>query len=428
MDAFFFFLIVSGLALFLLSFGTNYGLSLDEQTEKEQFREYVSSALKVILYSSTPRDPLCSLEECPSSGNPPEEIDFLMAAIKEDFADDGGLDETGKKLKDMIRAIMQPLGDSVDYAFYLYMPDQIDNQIPYFLFYKSEFDPANCPGVEQECHVFQYCKPLDRLAMDQFFFTLPGVSRTSSRTVFLSAPIVPGPRPDQVESEVHFAVWSSIRLDDKPGPDKPNYPAFAGLDCCIAGTPGCTAEEKFVGPGVQSGVAFLFPPSTTLYQNADGSFNSRTLKFEIKNESSFQLSNLQISNAPDASFNCMPAWVSGPVTIPPMDAAIEVAKVDFILGSSDAAKSHIDEGFWVHLTDEDLEWNQSNESKLVAAVYDASEDFSIRLFKKEFVSVTVKSPDADPPVNRQCKFQLSFSDPGGNYTKNRFFIINRVFQ
>jgi len=62
---------------FLLVFGTNYGSGLQAQTEKEQFREYVSSATKVILYSSTPRDSTCNLDDClPASSSPPQEIDF----------------------------------------------------------------------------------------------------------------------------------------------------------------------------------------------------------------------------------------------------------------------------------------------------------------------------------------------------------------
>lgn len=264
-DALFFFTVASGLALFLYVFASGYGATLNSQSNREQFNEYTASALKVILYSSTPRNSDCTLQSCPSTGNPPEEIDFLMAAVKEDFADDGGLNETGVLLKNTVRAIMQPLSSSADYVFFLYMPNQSGNLVPYFLYYKSDFfkagdstafNASNCVSGDATidalrlraggCHSFYYCKPTNLDAINRFLFTLPELSRTSARTIFLSAPTAATAQPSQIPTETHFLVWPSASVD--------NATEFAALHCEKSITVEADPNLFFQGSGIAGGL------------------------------------------------------------------------------------------------------------------------------------------------------------------------------
>jgi len=117
-DSLYFLLIVSGLAAFLFFFAASYGQIVEQQVAREYRSEYATSALETILYSSTPRIAGQTLENA-------SEVDYLLAAVKEDYADDRVLDETSAILAENISGIMQPFSDGFDYAFYIYLPDRM---------------------------------------------------------------------------------------------------------------------------------------------------------------------------------------------------------------------------------------------------------------------------------------------------------------
>lgn len=115
-DSLYFLLIVSGLSTMMFFYAANYGLNVQERVTNQYFREYTTSALETIVYSSTPRIAGNTLDDA-------TEIDYLLAAVKEDFADDKKLVETKASLAQNIEGIMQPIAASYDYLFYIYRPD-----------------------------------------------------------------------------------------------------------------------------------------------------------------------------------------------------------------------------------------------------------------------------------------------------------------
>ncbi|HLD58325.1 MAG TPA: hypothetical protein VI977_01630 [archaeon] len=114
-DALYLLLIVSGLSVLLFSFSMKYGGTVSQQMENEFGIEYSSSAFKTIFYSSTPRIAGQSLDSESTI-----EIDYLLAAAKEDFADNCMLDNTREVLANNIVGIMEPLQDNFDYAFLIF--------------------------------------------------------------------------------------------------------------------------------------------------------------------------------------------------------------------------------------------------------------------------------------------------------------------
>ncbi len=259
-DALAFFLVATSLALFLFSFGTSYGSGFNEQVSRKQFTEYTSSALKVIEYTSLPRNPACTLETCPDGSEP--EVDFLLAAVKEDFADDDVFNETHEVLKNNIAAIMKPLSDSSDYVFF-FQSDDLVNEFPYFLWYKSEFELSRCPGApagQTGCHQFYYCKPQSERTVSEFLFSIPNISKTAS-VIKLPAVDPASSRPE--DSEVHFAVWSSTKVSD-------DWRLPTKLDCCLASDSTCTGRQ-FLSPTSSGGLGIQIQPASATLAKPPGS-------------------------------------------------------------------------------------------------------------------------------------------------------------
>ena len=115
-DALYFLLIVSIISTMLFFYASNYGLTLQERVSNQYWKEYATGALETIMYTSTPRVAGQSLEET-------SEVDYLLAAVKEDFAENGKIEETAEVLKQNIKGIMQPIAPGFDYMFYFYLFD-----------------------------------------------------------------------------------------------------------------------------------------------------------------------------------------------------------------------------------------------------------------------------------------------------------------
>ncbi len=131
-DALYFLLIVTALCVFLFSFANNYGVSASSLIVRQYNADYSTSALKTILYSSTPRDPVDSLYD------DDVEIDHLLAYIKEDYADDEKLEkETAEVLAKNIKSIMSPKADSHDYIFSISIPNE--DKFVFVFFHFSNF-------------------------------------------------------------------------------------------------------------------------------------------------------------------------------------------------------------------------------------------------------------------------------------------------
>lgn len=113
-DALFLLVIITGLMAFLFTFTVGYGKGLSDQVSRNTNFEFVASALKTIMYQSVPRNADVTLQ--PNNSN--QEIDYLMAQVKEDYADDGNISlNTQKNLTRTIYDVMRPIADTHDYLF-----------------------------------------------------------------------------------------------------------------------------------------------------------------------------------------------------------------------------------------------------------------------------------------------------------------------
>jgi len=90
-DAMFLLAIVSGLSVMMFLFIADYGLTIERAALDFYGSDYATSALQTLLYSSTPRDPGEFLSTA-------KEIDYLLAFLKEDYANERKLGEQSKAL------------------------------------------------------------------------------------------------------------------------------------------------------------------------------------------------------------------------------------------------------------------------------------------------------------------------------------------
>jgi len=168
-DALYFLLIVTFLSVFLFGFANNYGNTVRELITDEYNSTFATNALKSILYASTPRDPNYDVFDDEA------EIDYLLAILKEDYADDQDIDEIERKvLGKTILSIMSPVGDTFDYIFTIQTSGESKNFV-YIFFHTTNFKQeradlvlardfyiysakSNDPSTdEDETHVNYFC-------------------------------------------------------------------------------------------------------------------------------------------------------------------------------------------------------------------------------------------------------------------------------
>ena len=134
-DALFLLVIITGLMAFLFSFSINYGKGLSDQVNRNTNYEFVASALKTIMYQSVSRNADVPLNPT----NPNLEIDYLMAQVKEDFADDKNLSpNTQKNLAKTVFDVMRPVADSEDYLLYI----NTAQKYVFVMIWRTEFAPV----------------------------------------------------------------------------------------------------------------------------------------------------------------------------------------------------------------------------------------------------------------------------------------------
>jgi len=170
-DALYFLLIVSALSTFLFFFAANYGATVQQRVVTQYWREYSTGALETILYSSTPRIAGQTLENAP-------EVDYLLAAVKEDFADDREIDETREVLTQNIFGIMQPLAVNFDYMFYIYLPGA--KEFAFVLLYTRESPETEGTFKPGDAKIY-FCKPANLDDLENLPETVGSTAQTSAR-------------------------------------------------------------------------------------------------------------------------------------------------------------------------------------------------------------------------------------------------------
>ncbi len=147
-------MICSILTATLFFFGTRYGGTVNDQALKTYQNDFVKSALKTIVYSSSPR---ITGQELSSS----QEIDYLIARVKEDFARNGIVTDSSDDLRNNVEAILRPFVGAFDYMLYIYVPER--NHFAFMQIHRSVYalrDPAQPRGalVSRSDEILQ-CRP-----------------------------------------------------------------------------------------------------------------------------------------------------------------------------------------------------------------------------------------------------------------------------
>jgi len=250
-DALFFLLIVSALATLLFLFINQYGIMVSDEVKRSYGTDYASSALKTILYGSVPRNSGEKLADAET-----QEIDYLLAAIKEDYAyakDDGKQrlsPEMQKTLHSNISAIMRPLSEQFDYLFYVYRIDSPSDadEFAYLLLHmsrcKAEIGASElCPEGEA-VHLDYLCSPKARTSgqsavpptLDVLTMLIPNSAQSVS-SILLSKISDSESSPKTVPARTAIMLWPAVYLKQNETGDF----ASAPWNCCDASKDDCPA-------------------------------------------------------------------------------------------------------------------------------------------------------------------------------------------
>ncbi|MEK6902720.1 MAG: hypothetical protein AABX02_04000 [archaeon] len=239
-DALFLLVIISGLTGFLLLFASSYGKGVSDQVTRNDSFEFVSSALKTIMYQSVPRDSGQIID--PQNPDYDQEIDYLMAIVKEDYADDANLTfNTKRNLARSVYTVMKPVGDTHDYLF------AINTAQKYVLFalwrtnFKLEGDPNdpdrfqnsvacsddptsptynNCPTPNgpRGAHSMYFCDPLITDNSVQKLFLRVGTATQAQALInmvqFTNNSFLLSVDSETIRAGVTLATWVATSIPD----------------------------------------------------------------------------------------------------------------------------------------------------------------------------------------------------------------------
>lgn len=212
-DALFFLLIVTALASFLFFFAIPYGSDVSEKLVVQYRQDYITSSLKTIFYSSVPRDDSETLEEA-------EEVDYLIAALNEDYADDQTIDEVKDAFRNNVVIIMKPFAPSYDYLFYIYVPGSTpgsDDDFVYTILKLSEFDfEENARNVVEITAIdsVYFCYPPGTGVNTIINELLPKVRGKAQASSKLQLPLISDYGIGNEDAHIVLVMWISTPLDD----------------------------------------------------------------------------------------------------------------------------------------------------------------------------------------------------------------------
>ena len=221
-DALFLLVIITGLMAFLFSFSVNYGKGLSDQVNRNSNYEFVASALKTIMYQSVPRNADLSI----TPNNPNQEIDYLMAQVKEDFADDGNLAiNTQKNLTKTVFEVMRSVADTQDYLLYI----NTAQKYVFVMLWRTEFAPIQYGPdgkpiryqdvtLQTPSHRMYFCSPMiSSDAMARFKLRVGNTTEVQAlvnMVEFTGNALQLSLDSSTTRASVSLSTWSATRIPD----------------------------------------------------------------------------------------------------------------------------------------------------------------------------------------------------------------------
>ncbi len=210
-DSIMFLTIVSIICTMLFYFAINYGVNVESQISSFYSKDFAQDILKVITYINVSRsgDPILfeTLEE------ERFEPDYLLALIKEDYADTFGdspslKDSTKRAIATTVTSVVAPFEHAIDYAFYM-INESSTERGHLFLFLATREcvdDEVPCPEVERN---YYYCIPYNsNILEDEVFPNLNKVDSSTGKVVLFSEE-GRGSSPTSLHFLIGFSGWIS---------------------------------------------------------------------------------------------------------------------------------------------------------------------------------------------------------------------------
>jgi hypothetical protein len=218
-DALFLLVIISSLTGFLFLYAANYGKGIADQVNRNDNFEFASSALKTIMYQSAPRDANNVINTL--NPDPDLELDYLMAMVKEDYADDQNLsDNTKRNLARATFSVMRPVADSHDYLFAI----NTAQKYVFLMIWRTNFDVANAPrfgdvGVNSaETHEIFFCDPaLSDNALQKLFLRVGNTVQAQAlinMVEFSGNQFLLALDTTEVRAGVLLSMWTATTIPD----------------------------------------------------------------------------------------------------------------------------------------------------------------------------------------------------------------------
>lgn len=217
-DALFLLVIISSLTGFLFLFAANYGKGIADQVNRNDNFEFASSALKTIMYQSVPRDSNKTINTL--SPDPNLELDYLMAMVKEDYADDKNLSDNIKKsLAKATYSVMRPVADTQDYLFAI----NTAQKYVFLMLWRTKFIPTgqrfgDVTVDPQETHEIFFCDPsLSDNALQKLFLRVGNTVQAQAlvnMVEFTGNTFLLTLDTSEVRAGVLLAMWTATTIPD----------------------------------------------------------------------------------------------------------------------------------------------------------------------------------------------------------------------
>lgn len=221
-DAMFLLVIVSGLSALMFFFitgtplggvgaarysvgkGVGYGVSVERIALEFYGTDYATSALQTVLYSSIPRHVDETLEEA-------KEVDYLLAFLKEDYANDRQLsDSTKRLLMADVNTVMASSLASHDFIFVMRTIPREYGALSEFVFVLLKYtDFGASPNLKG---VYYFCSPedgKDYIIEEKLLSKAGGVIK--AQPVILRFKTAEGEKTERIFTALD--MWPSVSLD-----------------------------------------------------------------------------------------------------------------------------------------------------------------------------------------------------------------------
>ncbi len=228
-DSLFFIAIVSTICTGLFYFATYYGMGPEALLNSFYSSDFAMDSLKVITYVNVMRDGSPVNLEIASTAGSLTEYDYLLALMKEDFAQNKVIGkETQIAISNTLYSVLRPFDDSIDYIFYISRESNVVTSAKYLtLIIATHECTANCegnvdetlrgPSTRQVSRVFYSCQPtINKVLETKIFPNVGKIDSAYGKVNLNDSPYIMGLHTWVAKN---ITVLRELPIEDKSDPD-----------------------------------------------------------------------------------------------------------------------------------------------------------------------------------------------------------------